>query len=327
MPAPPPPPAERPLLDYAALTLAGPDASFGRGTLVSAPEARAAVAAAPRLPAGAVPVRASAGAYDFRFDAAAPVDLSADGGWHSVTVGEFPVGIALEYLTVPSAEQHVYAAVVVDNGSGVPVLAGPAEVVLDGAYLTTVPFPTLAPGRSRRVGIGVAEEIRVARTLRVSESTAGIRSNTTVLEHRLTVELANQLPRAVVVEVQERVPVSDDRDVRIEDVPSSPQWRVVEPREDETHRRGLRVWRVGLAPGRRSGSPAVGRCGSPPARRSSAETGGKHERGRRTARGPGGALRGPRRGRARGAGAAHRGCPAAAAGPGDRAGRGPQPHR
>jgi uncharacterized protein (TIGR02231 family) len=194
-------------------------------------------------------VRASAGAYDFRFDAAAPVDLSADGGWHSVTVGEFPVGIALEYLTVPSAEQHVYAAVVVDNGSGVPVLAGPAEVVLDGAYLTTVPFPTLAPGRSRRVGIGVAEEIRVARTLRVSESTAGIRSNTTVLEHRLTVELANQLPRAVVVEVQERVPVSDDRDVRIEDVPSSPQWLVVEPREDETHRRGLRVWRVGLAPG------------------------------------------------------------------------------
>jgi len=85
------------------------------------------------------------------------------------------------------------------------------------------------------------------------ESTAGLRGGTTVLDHTVEVEVANRLPYPVVVEVRERVPVSTDKDVRIEEHQARPPWK--EPDEplagqDGSYVRGARVWRVELAPGR-----------------------------------------------------------------------------
>lgn len=57
----------------------------------------------------------------------------------------------------------------------------------------------------------------MTRRTHLTESTAGLRNNVTVLDHRVHVELANRLPAAVRVEVRERVPVTSEADVRIEE--------------------------------------------------------------------------------------------------------------
>jgi hypothetical protein len=58
------------------------------------------------------------------------------------------------------------------------------------------------------------------------------------------IEVVNRLGRAVSLELLERVPVSDDKDLRVEDLPADPPWTVVAPEEDEQLRRGLRRWRL-----------------------------------------------------------------------------------
>ncbi|MFC1417285.1 DUF4139 domain-containing protein [Streptacidiphilus cavernicola] len=243
--------------DYAQLVLAGADAAPGaRGLLApvgqvaafAAEQAAAEAVARQPLPPHCVPVRVSAGSFDHRYDAGAPVDLPSDGGWHTVPVLEFPVESAVEHVCVPAVDPRVYAAVRLGNGSGHALLAGAAEVSVDGAYLMTVQLPTLAPGEQRRVGIGVVEGVQVARRVRSKESNAGLRGGTTVIEQGIEVELANRLGRPVTVEVRERVPVSDDKDVRIEERPASPPWTAVPPEQDERHQRGMRVWRATLAP-------------------------------------------------------------------------------
>ncbi|MFE5716025.1 DUF4139 domain-containing protein [Streptomyces sp. NPDC056501] len=263
--APPPPPAPvagPPLpsdaeLDYAALVLAAPDArGTRRGRLfpdapfdpVAAEYRRRAesVAALP-LPGHAVRPRKSAGSFDHRFDATARADIPSDGTWHTVTVGEIPVGLRTEYLCVPSVEQTVYATLVLDNATDQALLAGPVEVSVDDDFLLTAALPTLAPGGVRRVGLGAAEGIRVTRRTNLHESTAGLRNNTTVLDHRVHVELSNGLARPVTVEVRERVPVTSEPDVRIEE---RADWTA--PAEDaagERHAPGTRVWRVELPAG------------------------------------------------------------------------------
>ncbi|WP_329542652.1 DUF4139 domain-containing protein [Streptomyces sp. NBC_01220] len=265
MAAPPPPPmpvagppepssAE---LDYAALTLAGPDEQGGRrGRLFpgspSDPVAveyrrRAEAAAMLRLPGQAVRPRESAGSFDHRFDAAARADVPSDGTWHTVTVGEIPVGLRTEYLCVPSVEPVVYATLALSNATDQALLAGPVEVVVDDEFLLTAALPTLAPGGERRVGLGPAEGIRVTRRTNVHESTAGLRNNTTVLDHRVHVELGNRLSRPVTVEVLERVPVSSEPDVRIEE---RADWTVPEEGEGpDSHAPGTRVWRMDLPAG------------------------------------------------------------------------------
>ncbi|MFJ5832711.1 DUF4139 domain-containing protein [Streptomyces sp. NPDC093089] len=261
-PPPPPPPPGPPQpsgdeLDYAALVLRGPDEQGGRRGLLF-PDApsdpvgteyrrRAEAVASLPLPGHAVRPRASAGSFDHRFDAAARADIPSDGTWHTVTVGEIAVGLRTEYLCVPSVEQTVYATLVLSNATDQALLAGPVEVTVDDDFLLTAALPTLAPGGVRRVGLGPAEGIRVTRRTHLRESTAGLRNNTTVLDHRVHVELANRLARPVTVEVRERVPVTSDGDVRIEE---KADWTAPEEGADgDRLAPGTRVWRLDLPAG------------------------------------------------------------------------------
>ncbi|MFI1393835.1 DUF4139 domain-containing protein [Streptomyces sp. NPDC020681] len=263
--APPPPPAPvsgppQPSgaeLDYAALVLCGPDEQGGRrgrlfpdspfDPVAAEYRRRAEAVAALPLPGQAVRPRESAGSFDHRFDATARADIPSDGTWHTVTVGEIPVGLRTEYLCVPSVEQTVYATLVLSNATDQALLAGPVEVTVDDDFLLTAALPTLAPGGVRRVGLGPAEGIRVTRRTNVHESTSGLRNNTTVLDHRVHVELANRLARPVTVEVRERVPVTSEPDVRIEE---RADWTAPEDGTGpDRHAPGTRVWRLDLPAG------------------------------------------------------------------------------
>lgn len=263
--APPPPPAAvagppQPSgaeLDYAALVLCGPDEQAGRrgrlfpdspfDPVAAEYRRRAEAVAALPLPGQAVRPRESAGSFDHRFDATARADIPSDGTWHTVTVGEIPVGLRTEYLCVPSVEQTVYATLVLSNATDQALLAGPVEVTVDDDFLLTAALPTLAPGGVRRVGLGPAEGIRVTRRTNLHESTSGLRNDTTVLDHRVHVELANRLARPVTVEVRERVPVTSDPDVRIEE---RADWTAPEEGAGpDRHAPGTRVWRLELPSG------------------------------------------------------------------------------
>ncbi|MFC4033314.1 DUF4139 domain-containing protein [Streptomyces polygonati] len=261
--APAPPALAADLLDYARLTMTGPDAAEGRGTLrpgsTGLPpfvgEYRRLADTVARLPrpAHVVDVRASAGSFDYRFDTAAPVDVGADGHWHTVPVGEVRVSTEFEYVCVPSVDPSVFGTVLVTNSSRHALLAGPVDVLIDGDFVLTAALPTLAPGQRQAVGVGVAESVKAARRTHMRESTAGLRGGTTVLDHTVEVELANRLPYPVLVEVRERVPVSADKDVRIEEHAARPPW--AEPGQpldgqEDTYVRGARIWRVALEPGR-----------------------------------------------------------------------------
>ncbi|MFI9586748.1 DUF4139 domain-containing protein [Streptomyces sp. NPDC052236] len=265
--APPPPPAPAPAagppqpsgaeLDYAALVLCGPDEQGGRrgrlfpgspfDALAAEYRRRAEAVAALPLPGHAVRPRESAGSFDHRFDATARADIPSDGTWHTITVAEIPVGLRTEYLCVPSVDQTVYATLVLSNATDQALLAGPVEVTVDDDFLLTSALPTLAPGGVRRVGLGPAEGIRVTRRTNLRESTSGLRNNTTVLDHRVHLELANRLARPVTVEVRERVPVTSEADVRIEE---RADWTAPEDGTGpEHHAPGTRVWRVDLPAG------------------------------------------------------------------------------
>ncbi|WSY16366.1 DUF4139 domain-containing protein [Embleya sp. NBC_00896] len=203
------------------------------------------------LPEHARAPRDAAGSYDYRFDTAAPVEVSADGVWHTIPVCEIEVGLDPEFVCVPALDDAVFGTVVLANASPHALLAGPADVSVAGEFLMTVPLPTLAPGARERVGVGVVESVQVSRNAHMRESTAGLRGGTAVLDHRIEIEAVNHLARPIRLDILERVPVTDDKDVRIEEHAGTPRWVEDTELRDGRHVPGARVWRVELAPGER----------------------------------------------------------------------------
>ncbi|HLL52531.1 MAG TPA: DUF4139 domain-containing protein, partial [Myxococcaceae bacterium] len=274
--AEPPPPAEvelgSGLLDYGRLFMAGPEEGMARGKLRPATQGEAwelevysrvsirlevetlvalrkreasAVANLPR-PQHAWAVRSAAGSYDYRFDAERRVDVAGDGVWHTVPVATAEVLISPEYVCVPSVDPKVYRTVNVRNVSRHALLAGPMDVTLGDEFLMTVPMPTLAPGGEERVGLGVEEGVKVSRNTRFNEAQGGLFGGAAVLEHGVEIEVANRLAQAIHVEVQERVPVTSEKDIKIEETQVQPAWTPNDKPLNGVRVEGARAWRVKL---------------------------------------------------------------------------------
>jgi hypothetical protein len=203
------------------------------------------------LPACAVPPRQSTPHFDYRFDVETRAEVPSDGTWHTVPVFSAPVGLAAEYVCVPSVEPLVFRTVKVENRTPHALLAGPVDVTLGDEFLMTSPLPTLAPGATQRLGLGVEESLKVSRNTRFDEASGGMFGGASVLTHHVTIELANRTPQRVTVEVRERVPVvpSSEKDIKVEEGEVLPPWHRRTPLPGEVPLEGERAWRVVAGPG------------------------------------------------------------------------------
>ena len=211
------------------------------------------------LPNWAVPPRQSTPHFDYRYDVETRMDVPSDSVWHTVSVFSAPVGLSAEYLCVPSMEPQVFRTVKVENRTPHALLAGPVDVTLGDEFLMTSPLPTLAPGATQRLGLGVEESIKVSRNTRFDEATGGVFGGATVLTHRVSVEVANRLGRPVLVEIRERVPVipKDEKDIKVEEAEIKPAWRPPEVLPGDTPVDGERAWRVTVQPGEKQALEAA----------------------------------------------------------------------
>ena len=202
-------------------------------------------------PTWSVPPRQSTPFFDYRYDVETRMDVPSDGAWHTVSVFSAPVGLVAEYLCVPSMEPQVFRTVKVENRTPHALLAGPVDVTLGDEFLMTSPLPTLAPGATQRLGLGVEESIKVSRNTRFDEASGGVFGGATVLTHRVSVEVANRLGRPVLVELRERVPVTPtgEKDIKVEEAEVRPPWRAPEVLPGDTPVDGERAWRVTLQAG------------------------------------------------------------------------------
>lgn len=208
-------------LDFDTLVLADPGDTGRRGRLVREPQGPLlAEAARTRIDLMATPPLAhdplsARGRYDHRYDAAGTADIPSSGRPHRVSVGAAETHAVPRFVAVPREAAEVYREAELQNPFDAPLLAGPVDVFLDGALMTTAELGHVDRRGALRLGLGVEDRLRVARNARVEESTAGLLGGSLLVDHAVTVELASSLGRKVTVEVLERVPFSGDKDVEV----------------------------------------------------------------------------------------------------------------
>jgi hypothetical protein len=203
------------------------------------------------LPAWSVPPRQSTPHFDYRFDVETRADVPSDGVWHTVPVFSAPVGLSAEFVCVPSVEPRAFRTVKVENRTPHALLAGPVDITLGDEFLMTSPLPTLAPGATQRLGLGVEESIKVSRNTRFDEASGGVFGGSSVLTHQVSIELANRTQQRVTVEVLERMPAvpSAEKDIKVEEAEVKPAWSRRALLPGETPVEGERAWKVTLQPG------------------------------------------------------------------------------
>ena len=262
--------------DYSRLAMGAPESRGQRGRLTNASEwdfafvagvsvqvdvVMAIVSRAQRaafevqglaLPSLCNPV-SSVKSFDYRYDCGVRLDVPSTAKWVLVPVMSCAVGLTPEYVCVPSVEPKVYRTLTIGNRSTHALLPGPVDVTAGDEFLMTTTLPAIGPGaeQSHRLGLGVEEAIKVARKTQYKETTGGFLGGSTVLPHDVEIELNNRLNAPALIEVRERVPTADgnEKDLKVEEVASTPPWEKVEGPVDGVIVKGARRWRVTVPAG------------------------------------------------------------------------------
>ena len=244
-------------LNFDALTLGGLDQPQERGQLLrrehSHPSVEALRSQVPlaHAPSGALQdPMISRGLFDHRYSAEGPAQVPSNGRTHRVSMTRHPLETRGRLVTVPRAVDGVYREVELVNPLDAPLLAGPVDVTMDGALLTTTHLDhPVDRGGGFTVGLGLEERVRVARNARTTEGTVGMLSSTTAIDHEITIDLVSALGHPISVEVLERIPVTDDKEIEIEVIEASPKPTPYHQKERGQPIDGGLAWRISIEPG------------------------------------------------------------------------------
>ena len=202
------------------------------------------------VPADATDPRAYASrGYQLHYESNAPADVPSNGVAHRVLLSAAEARSEPRLIVVPRESGDVYREARMTNPFDVALLPGGVDVFVDGALLTASRIGVIGRGGMIELGLGVEDRVRVARNARVEESTAGLLGGQTLSDHIITIDLASALGNEVEVEVFDRIPVTDDKDVTIELRAARPKAeKYVQSDKGEPIRGGHR-WRVGVPAG------------------------------------------------------------------------------
>lgn len=192
--------------------------------------------------------------FDYAYPSEVPVDVPSDASFHSIPLGQKSAASEPSYVVVPRQSADVFRIARLENPLGAPLLPGPVDVYLRGDFLLTSRMELTPPRGRFTIGLGVEQRIKVARNTRYREESAGLTRGALLLHHEIHIEVRNNLGRAALVEVRERIPVAreDDDDLEITVGKIKPAWEdwrqeLAAPGQEEL--RGGKRWRVSVAPG------------------------------------------------------------------------------
>jgi hypothetical protein len=196
--------------------------------------------------------------FDYAYRAEVPLDIPADGAFHTVPLSQHHAQARSRYVVVPRETRDVFRFAEIDSPIDAPLLPGPADVYIGEDFLVTTDVRATPPRGVLRLGLGVEQGVKVSRNTAFEEKTAGLMRGSLALRHEIRVTVANRLERPALVEVRERIPVAaieDDSDidvVMIDMRPTSSSYDQV-----DAPIRGGRRWELEIAPGKEAEISAI----------------------------------------------------------------------
>jgi uncharacterized protein (TIGR02231 family) len=250
-----------PRLDYAALVMQAPTA-HDRGKLVAA-ERRVDDETSARVFAGVTAIEQLAlppghdadwdHVYDYAFASDGLVDVKSDAAWHGIALTSKSGTAKLHHVAVPREQSDVFRVASIANPLDGPLLPGPIDVYDRGQFLVTSEIDYTPPGGTVEVGLGVDAQVKIARNIEYHEEATGMLRGGLKLVHAITIDVENLAPRAIELEIRERVPVTreGDDDVEVLIGKTDPPWEPWAPDATgprEARLRGGHRWKLAIAP-------------------------------------------------------------------------------
>ncbi len=163
--------------------------------------------------------------------------IRGDGNPVRVQIGAATLEAASEIVAAPRASLNAARVVKMTNNSEQPFLPGRLSLYKDGAFLGVTDTEFVAQGESFSVFLGVADQVKLSRTIDQKRSSV-VRGKKSRMQAVFLIAVENLSAGAMTLNLADRIPVSQRKDIRVYRVEIEP---AVEPDS-----KGLLKWNVSL---------------------------------------------------------------------------------
>lgn len=176
------------------------------------------------------------------FQASAAPRVRGDGHPVRIRIGRSELPSTQRLLAVPAQTLNVARTLELVNAASQALLPGEVALYQDGVFLGMTEVDFIAASEKFSLFLSVADHVKLSRTLdRKRSSIVRRRTHRLAVEFVVTLENLDDAPTSVTL--SDRIPVSENREIRIDKVRITPDAR--------PDSQGLLSWPVTLAPGAR----------------------------------------------------------------------------
>jgi len=165
--------------------------------------------------------------------------VRSDGRQARVQIGQLNLAAKPRIVAAPEVSLNAAHTVELTNSGRQPLLPGKVTIFHEGAFLGTTDLGFVAEGEPFTALMGVADRIKLARTLDRRRS-ALVRGQRTRMQVAFDLTVENLAETPAQVRLLDRVPVSEDKEVRVSGV-------AIEP-DGKPDSKGLITWDLDLKP-------------------------------------------------------------------------------
>jgi uncharacterized protein (TIGR02231 family) len=173
------------------------------------------------------------------------ITLDSDGEPRIYPVAHDEVPVELTARVIPSASRSAYLEALFTYGGEVPIQGGALQLYRDGAFVGAAAMQALLPGAAARIPFGADERIRVVVRDEAKDSgDKGVISKQHTDEHKQRFEVTNYHAIPIDIEIIDRVPVAQNKDVKVEILKGATGPTT----SDLDGKAGIMLWRIAAQP-------------------------------------------------------------------------------
>jgi uncharacterized protein (TIGR02231 family) len=186
------------------------------------------------------------GGFQVVFRIPGRVSVAANEGAKSFRISTATIAPDLLVRTAPVLDAAAFLEASFKQAEEAPLLPGRISLYRDGILVGRGQMALTPKDEPVRLGFGVDDKIKIARTtVRKTEGSAGIISSSKTDEREFKITVRNGHDTAMRVVVEDRLPVSETEEVKVEMLSST-----TPPTERDTrNRRGVVAWSFAAAAG------------------------------------------------------------------------------
>ena len=159
-----------------------------------------------------------AGGLDYVFTVPQRTTVPSDGRALRAPFDSRGYHVEAFYEATPSIQKVAFLKAEVSYSGKLPILAGPANIFINGRFTGQTVLKTTGPGGTLSLPLGADENIRLVRTIVPASKTIGVFSKEDITRYTVTIEIGNYKRRPIEIQLVDQIPKTNLEDIKVERV-------------------------------------------------------------------------------------------------------------